>query len=39
MMRCAELSREVFEGMEGINPKYAVRVRPLAAFAEIPDRP
>lgn len=37
MMRFAELSREIFEGMEGINPKYAVHVRPLAAFAEILD--
>lgn len=42
MARFVELSREISNGMGGINPSYAVRVRPLTAysiraFAEIMD--
>ena len=33
MARFVELSREIYEGMEGINPAYAVRVRPFTTHA------
>ena len=33
MARFVELSREIYEGTEGINPLYAVRVRQFRFFA------
>lgn len=33
MARFVELSREIFDGMGGINPRYAVRVRPFTTHA------
>lgn len=36
MARFVELSREVSDGMGGINPRYAVRVRPFTAHAPGP---
>ena len=32
-----ELSREICEGMEGINPAYAVRVLPFTTLSELLD--
>ena len=32
-----ELSREICEGMEGINPAYAVRVLPFTTLSEFLD--
>ena len=34
MTRFVELSRELSDGMAGINPRYAVRVRPFGTHAE-----
>lgn len=36
MARFVELSREISDGMGGINPRYAVRVRPFATHAPGP---
>ncbi|MCX7353883.1 MAG: hypothetical protein NTY59_03450 [Alphaproteobacteria bacterium] len=36
MTRFVELSREIFEGMGGINPRYAVRVWQFCFFAVPP---